>query len=74
MFRYQRKISKSGPTPTTVSPLNDAGQWPNLQLQQPSFPSTVSHSTSQQTTTTAGGALNSEVGFMVQPSGTIFEM
>ncbi|KAJ7969636.1 Arf GTPase activating protein [Quillaja saponaria] len=59
--------SVTSPGVTTVIPANggellgrvpDAGQWPNLQHQQPIFPATVAQSTAQQFTQALGGAPN----------------
>ncbi|KAK7314503.1 hypothetical protein VNO77_33028 [Canavalia gladiata] len=54
--------SASVPSPelTSVSPLNNAGQWANLQHQQPLFPAAVSQSTTQQFTPPVGGAVNNQ--------------
>lgn len=46
---------------TTVSPLNNVGQWASLQHHQPMFPAAVSQSTSQQFPPSVGGAVNSQV-------------
>ena len=57
--------SVTSPGLTTLSPLNNAGQWASLQYQQPSFPATVSQRTSQQVTPPVGGALNNQVCFVL---------
>ncbi|KAJ1437946.1 ARFGAP/RecO-like zinc finger [Sesbania bispinosa] len=45
---------------TTASSLNNAGQWANLQHQQPLFTTTVSQHVIQQSTPPVGGALNNQ--------------
>nr|KYP49304.1 putative ADP-ribosylation factor GTPase-activating protein AGD14 [Cajanus cajan] len=52
----------SVPSPglTSVSPLNNAGQWASLQQQQPLFPAAASQSTTQQFTPPLGGAANNQ--------------
>ncbi|CAL0323976.1 unnamed protein product [Lupinus luteus] len=50
----------SSPGFTTVSPLNNSGQWANFQHQQPLFPVTVSQSTTQQFTPPFGRAVNNQ--------------
>lgn len=45
----------------TMSPLNNAGQWANMQHQQPVFPTTASQPTSQQFTPSVSGSLNNQV-------------
>ncbi|XP_019436655.1 PREDICTED: probable ADP-ribosylation factor GTPase-activating protein AGD14 [Lupinus angustifolius] len=45
---------------TTVSPLNNSGQWANFQHYQPLFPVTVNQSTTQQFTPPVGGAVNNQ--------------
>ncbi|TKY44667.1 ADP-ribosylation factor GTPase-activating protein AGD14 [Spatholobus suberectus] len=45
---------------TSVSPLNNAGQWASLQQQQPLFPAAVSQLTTQQFTPQLGGAANNQ--------------
>ncbi|XP_061366476.1 probable ADP-ribosylation factor GTPase-activating protein AGD14 isoform X2 [Gastrolobium bilobum] len=52
--------SVQSPGLTTVSPLNNAGQWFSLQHQQPLFPAAVSQSTAQQFTAPVGGAVNNQ--------------
>lgn len=45
-----------------MSPLNNAGQWANLQQQkQPLFPAAVGQSIAQQFTPLLGGAANNQV-------------
>ncbi|KAL2999641.1 hypothetical protein AAZX31_09G170900 [Glycine max] len=52
----------SVPSPglTSVSPLNNAGQWANLQQQQPFFPVAVSQSSTQQFIPPLGGTANNQ--------------
>lgn len=44
-----------------MSPLNNAGQWANLQQQQPFFPVAVSQSSTQQFIPPLGGTANNQV-------------
>lgn len=48
----------------TASPLNNVGQWANLQHQQPLFPAAASQPTTQQFARPVGGAVNNQVWLM----------